>query len=277
MWAHKPWIGRWYPASTRAGTELGLYTRLCNAVEGNTTFYAEPSASTVAKWLDQSPTDFRFAFKLPRVITHERRLQDVGEPVRSFLNRIEPLGPRIGPVQAQLPPAFGPEGIEVLAGFVRRLPLDWPWAIELRHRGWFDGGPAQRRLDELLIERGVGRVVLDTRPLYAAPPRSQASVEERQNKPKLPITIDAVGSRPIIRVIGQDSSDATLAGLERWRAQLVAWARDGREPYLFVHQPGNIDSPGLARQMHERLRSDFAELAPLSDPIPVERSEQSLF
>ena len=133
-----------YPVSTRSGSELGLYARLCNAVEGNTTFYAEPSAETVARWRDQTPESFRFAFKLPREVTHDRRLQDVALPVRSFLDRIEPLGDRIGPVQAQLPPAFGPEGVEVLLAFVRRLPLDWPWAIELRHPGWFDDGDAHR-------------------------------------------------------------------------------------------------------------------------------------
>ena len=74
MWAQRSWVGVWYPQKTRTGTELGLYTRLCNAVEGNTTFYAEPSGDTVKRWLEQTPTDFRFMFKFPKEITHERRL-----------------------------------------------------------------------------------------------------------------------------------------------------------------------------------------------------------
>ena len=68
MWAHRPWVGRFYPAGLRSGSELPYYATWCNAVEGNTTFYAEPSAATVARWLDQTPADFRFAFKLPRTI-----------------------------------------------------------------------------------------------------------------------------------------------------------------------------------------------------------------
>ena len=274
MWAHRPWVGRWYPSTVRSGSELGLYARLCNAVEGNTTFYAEPAATTIDRWLDQTPTDFRFAFKLPREVTHDRRLQDVAVPVRSFLDRIEPLAERIGPVQAQLPPAFGPGGIEVLLAFARRLPLDWPWAIELRHPGWFDDSDAHRRLDELLIERGIGRVVLDTRPLYAAPATSEAAVDERSNKPRLPIRLEAVGPRPIIRVIGEDRPDGTFAGLEAWLPQLVEWIGEGREPYLFVHQPENLDSPGLARRIHERLREAVPELPPLREPVAVEQSEQ---
>lgn len=274
MWAHRPWVGRWYPVSTRSGSELGLYARLCNAVEGNTTFYAEPSAETVARWRDQTPESFRFAFKLPREVTHDRRLQDVALPVRSFLDRIEPLGDRIGPVQAQLPPAFGPEGVEVLLAFVRRLPLDWPWTIELRHPGWFDDGDAHRRLDELLAERGIGRVVLDTRPLYAAPATSEAAIEERTNKPRLPVRVEAVGNHPLIRVIGEDRPEGTFAGLEAWVPRIVEWLDEGRHPYLFVHQPENLDSPGLARRIHEAIREQRSGLAPLPDPLAVVDHEQ---
>ena len=274
MWAHKPWVGRWYPADVRAGTELSLYARLCNAVEGNTTWYAEPSADTVQRWLEQTPEDFRFAFKLPRTVTHDRRLQDVAEPVRSFLNRIEPLGDRVGPVQVQLPPAFGPGGFDVLAAFIRRLPLDWSWAIELRHAGWFDGGLEHQHLDELLQERNITRVVLDTRPLYAVPSGSEASIEERGNKPKLPIVLDAVGPHPIIRVIGEDRAEGTLAGLMTWVPLVADWVRAGKEPYLFVHQPENVDSPGIARQVYEAIRLELSDLEPLPEPVPVDRVEQ---
>lgn len=278
MWAHRPWVGRWYPASAKSGSELGLYARLCNAVEGNTTFYGEPSADTVRRWGEQTPADFRFAFKLPRTVTHDRRLQDVAGPVRSFLDRIEPLGDRVGPVQVQLPPAFAPEGIDVLLAFVRRLPSDWSWAIELRHAGWFDGADAHGRIDDVLLDRGIGRVVLDTRSLYAAPAMSEAAVEERGNKPRLPIVLEAVGQHPIIRVIGQDSPAGTLDGLRAWKPQLMTWLDEGREPYLFVHQPENVDSPGLARAIYDEIRAERPELDPLPEPAPVEEHEQpSLF
>jgi len=275
MWAHRSWAGRWYPRSARSGTELGHYTKLCNAVEGNTTFYAEPSAETVQRWLDQTPRDFRFMFKVPRTITHERRLNDVAQPVRSFLNAIEPLGDRIGPVQVQLPPAFEPGGLHVLLSFVRRLPLDWPWTIELRHAGWFDGSDAHRTLDELLLERGIGRVVLDTRPLYAVPAQSAAAHDEKSNKPNLPITLDAVGARPIVRVIGEDTPDGTLRGLMAWVPQMVDWINEGREPYLFVHQPENLDSPGLARRVHEALRTELPTVRPLAAAPVIEEPEQT--
>ena len=275
MWAHRAWVGRWYPRKTRPGDELGLYTRLCNAVEGNTTFYAEPSAETVQRWFEQAPTDFRFMFKLPREVTHDRRLNDVAKPVRSFLNAVEPLGERLGPVQAQLPPAFGPEGLPLLLNFVRRLPQDWQWALELRHPGWFDGSAAQRELDALLVERGISRVVLDTRPLYAVPATSSAATDEKKNKPDLPIMIDAVGPRPIIRVIGEDTPQGTMKGLLKWVPRLMTWINEGREPYVFVHQPENLDSPGLARALHAALLMQMSDLVALPDAPTIDEPEQT--
>ncbi|MFT4987591.1 MAG: hypothetical protein ACI9BK_000358 [Acidimicrobiales bacterium] len=275
MWAQRSWIGQWYPQRTRPGTELNLYSKLCNAVEGNTTFYAEPSTETVARWLEQTPTDFRFMFKLPKEITHERRLNDVARPVRSFLTAMEPLGERLGPVQAQLPPGFGPEALPLLLNFVRRLPSDWKWALELRHPGWFDGSAAQQELDELLIERDISRIVLDTRPLYAVPAVSTAATEEKSNKPELPITLDAVGSRPIIRVIGEDSPQGTMKGLLKWVPKLKSWLGEGREPYLFVHQPENLDSPGLARALHTAISMQDPALDPLPEAPSVEDPEQT--
>ncbi len=275
MWAHRAWVGQWYPRKTRPGDELPLYTKLCNAVEGNTTFYAEPSTETVKRWLEQTPTDFRFMFKVPREVTHDRRLNDVAQPVRSFLNAVAPLGNRLGPVQVQLPPAFGPDALPLLLNFVRRLPKDWSWAVEVRHPGWFDGSPAQQELDELLIEREISRVVLDTRPLYAVPATSSAAADEKNNKPELPITLDAIGPRPIIRVIGEDTPQGTMKGLLKWLPRLMTWLNEGREPYVFVHQPENLDSPGLARALHAAVLMQMGDLEPLPEAPDVQEPEQT--
>ena len=268
MWAHPPWVGT-YLSPGNKGRELAEYARWCNSVEGNTTFYAEPTARTVERWAEQAPEDFRFVFKLPRTITHERRLHDAGPLVASFLRRIEPLGGRVGPVQVQLPPSFGPESFTVLRRFVASLPRSHDWVVELRHHGYFADGPAHRSIDDLLSQRGIGRVVLDTRPLYAAPPRSDAALAERDSKPRLPVLTDVVGSHPIVRVIGEDDRDGTLTGLRRWIPRLVTWLEEGREPYLFVHQPENLDSPGIARVIHGEVAARVADLRPLATPLPV--------
>lgn len=269
MWAHQSWVGR-FLSPGRRGEELAEYATWCNAVEGNTTFYAEPSPSTVARWAEQAPRDFRFAFKVPRTITHERRLRDgAHREVASFLRALAPLGERVGPVQIQLPPSFGPESLPALAAFVVGLPTERTWVVELRHPAYFDGGPTHRAVDELFGEVGIGRVVLDTRPLYLSPPGSTASSEERRTKPRLPIAADMVGAAPVVRVIGADDPEVTFGGLTAWLPQITTWLHEGRAPYLFVHQPENLDSPSIARRIHAAASAVIPGLAPLAEPDPV--------
>ena len=78
MWTHTSWQGRFLPQPLPAEERLRSYATWCNAVEGNTTFYATPKRSTVETWAQQTGPDFRFVLKLPKSITHERRLIDGG-------------------------------------------------------------------------------------------------------------------------------------------------------------------------------------------------------
>ncbi len=268
MWAHPGWVGEYLSPGNR-GRELAEYARWCNAVEGNTTFYAEPSASTVRRWSEQAPPEFRFAFKLPRTITHERRLRGVDAEVVSFLRRIEPLGDRVGPLQIQLPPSFSLEHAASFRSFVAALPSGHDWTVEFRHTSWFGDGAARRATDEFLDEHDVGRIVLDTRPLHASPPRTDAAVDERRTKPKLPIALDHVGTNPIVRLIGADDLATTRAGLQAWFPQIVRWLEVGRLPSLFVHQPENLHSPALAREVHAAVRALLPAVEPLPEPLPV--------
>jgi len=105
MWANRAWVGPYFPSSTPSGDELAAYATWCNTVEGNTTFYAVPKAETVERWSEGAPSDFRFCFKVPRHITHERRLRNIAEPLSEFLHVLTPLHDRLGPLQFQLPAA----------------------------------------------------------------------------------------------------------------------------------------------------------------------------
>ena len=271
MWAHKPWMGRYI---TGHGNELADYATWCNAVEGNTTFYAAPAAATVHRWADQAPIDFRFAFKVPRTVTHEQQL-DVGahRDVAAFLRAIEPLGERIGPVQLQLPPSFGPESLGRLQAFITGLPTSHRWVVELRHRAFFDGGPVHRSADEAMAAAGVGRVVLDTRPLYATDALSAAALDERRSKPRLPIVTDVMGDEPVVRVIAGDDVASAFAGLAAWTEQVVEWLGSGRRPYVFAHQPENRDSPALARRFHAAVTERVPGLPPLPRPVAIDVSD----
>jgi uncharacterized protein YecE (DUF72 family) len=146
------------------GSHLERYSQRFAAVEINSSFYRPHRPSTYARWAASVPADFRFAVKLPREITHTRRLVDVTEPLARFLSEVLVLGPKLGPVLVQLPPslAFRPEPVD---DFLRRLrdAFDGPVVCEPRHPSWFTD-----TVDRLLAEHRIGRVAADPAPVPAA-------------------------------------------------------------------------------------------------------------
>lgn len=266
MWAFRPWVGTFLPAGTRHGHELAAYAAILSAVEGNTTFYASPPATTVARWAEQAPPDFRFVFKVPREITHERRLRDVQRPIGEFVDLLAPLADRIGALSIQLPASFGPNDLGALAGLVRSLPRGVHWCVEVRHPGLFDGAPL-RTLERILGENDVERVQFDTATLFAAPPSSDGEREAWRVKPRVPVLVEALTDRPVIRYIGRDDPDATRGGWSRWVDACERWVGEGRSPIVFVHTPDNHLAPGLAREFHEAVRTRLPDL-PALGPLP---------
>src|SRR5882724_12980304 len=143
-WGVKTWVGRLFPGGTRPTEFLERYARVFNTVEGNTTFYALPPAETVARCRDQVPDEFRFCFKFPRTITHDKLLVDCADEVATFLERVAPLGHKLGTLFLQLPPQFDGTRLARLDSFLARLPAGGRYAVEFRHEAFFRGEPEER-------------------------------------------------------------------------------------------------------------------------------------
>lgn len=136
-WSFEEWREVFYPRELPQSEWLQWYANFFPTVEIDSTFYAAPPPYSVARWLDATPSHFRFACKLPRLITHERRLRDCQAELNEFLHVIEPLGPKLHAILIQLPPAFSPnQGKTALRNFLAALPRDYRFAIEFRHSGW---------------------------------------------------------------------------------------------------------------------------------------------
>jgi uncharacterized protein YecE (DUF72 family) len=270
MWSYVPWQGRYLPAALPARDRLRAYATWCNAVEGNTTFYATPQADTVRSWAAQTGPDFRFVLKLPKTITHERHLADVAGPLRAFLAAIEPLGPRAHALWVQLPPSFTPGDLDVLGGFLRRLPREYRYCVEVRHRAFFSEDPRwERQLEETLGCAAAEWVTFDTTVLFGSPPASEAEREAWAKKPRLPRRSRALTAHPVVRYIGRDDAARTAAGWQPWADTVAGWLREGRSPTVFIHTPDNIDAPELARRFHDAVRTRVPELDPLPEPVPA--------
>ncbi|MFF0573293.1 DUF72 domain-containing protein [Streptosporangium saharense] len=270
MWTNTSWQGRFIPHPLPQGERLHAYASWCNAVEGNTTFYATPARSTVELWARQTDPDFRLVAKLPRTITHERRLTGAEEELGAFLDAIEPLGPRAHALWIQLPGSFSPGDLGVLAAFLNRLPRSHRYAVEVRHRAFFEDERSARLLERVLAGTGAEWVPFDTVVLFETPPTTDAERESWSKKPRMPRRTAALTGHPIVRYIGRDDAERTAEGWRPWVDTVVGWLREGRSPTFFVHTPGNADAPALARRFHDEVRSHLPGLAPLPEPVQVE-------
>ncbi|NRQ31595.1 DUF72 domain-containing protein [Nonomuraea sp. NN258] len=270
MWNHTPWQGRFLPHPLPPGERLRAYSTWCNAVEGNTTFYATPARSTVESWAAQTDPSFRFVVKLPKPITHERRLTGADEELRAFLDTMEPLGPRVHAYWIQLPGSFGPGDLGTLAAFLRRLPTDHRYAVEVRHRAFFEDERSIRLLEQVLSPVDAEWVPFDTVTLFQSPPTSDAERDAWTKKPRVPRRSAALTDRPIVRYLGRDATDRTVEGWQHWVGTVAGWLREGRSPTVFVHTPDNADALSLARRFHDEVRARVPEVEPLPEPMPSE-------
>lgn len=117
---------------------LSKYASRLRAVEINSSFYRPHRRNTYARWADSVPDDFRFAAKLPRVITHEQRLRGVGPQLDVFLAQAGGLGEKLHCLLVQLPPSLSYDA-RTASTFFKVLRRRWPGpvACEPRHASWF--------------------------------------------------------------------------------------------------------------------------------------------
>lgn len=156
-WSHEDWRGVFYPDHLPPARRLEFFAQHLGGVEIDSTFYHTPSPQVAAHWAAVTPADFIFTCKLPREITHERRLRESAELVHQFLDGIAALRPKLGAVLIQLPPSFSLRYDETaLREFLPSLPRGWPFAVEFRRREWH-----LPRIAHLLTEHGVAWVWSD--------------------------------------------------------------------------------------------------------------------
>ena len=146
------------------GSHLERYASRFDAVEINSSFYRPHRRATYARWAASVPAGFRFAVKLPKTITHERRFADCADLLARFAEEVDGLGAKRGPVLVQLPPSFAFTA-DLASGFFEQLGciVGGSLVCEPRHASWFD-----TEADAMLRHHRVGRVAADPAPVRAA-------------------------------------------------------------------------------------------------------------
>lgn len=263
-WSFDEWRGSFYPADLPPARWLEFYSHYFPAVEIDSTFYSVPAEPIVRRWVEHTPSTFRFACKLSREITHVRRLRDCDSELASFLRALELLEAKLQIILIQLPPSFAPkDGRVALRQFLERLPRDFRYAIEFRHPGWH-----RPQIIHLLEKHRVCWVWADTSPLNE---RNLAPFEF------LPRTTDFL----YLRLLGdyttkydRDGGHVHRYGKLLWKreAALESWAlkierhlEDTRSVWTFV----NNHFEGFAPETCQRFANRLGFELPLPSALEV--------
>lgn len=261
LWGYKPWIGDFFPPGSRAVHLLKLYGERLTAVEGNTTFYSIPDAKTIARWVCDTPPGFHFCPKFPKSLTHSGLLQPKVREALQFIEQMQGLGDRLGPLFVQLPPRYSPAQWDDLSSFLTELAnTKVEIALEVRHLDWFKSSYGDR-LDSLLSSLQMGRVLLDTRPIYDVPDDPQLEAERK--KPRVPVVFSITASFSLIRYISHPNWEMNLSFLQDWVDVVDQALQSGKRVYFFVHCPVEERSPANTRSIQQLFEQQGVALPPL--------------
>lgn len=221
--SYPEWRGTFYPADLPADAMLEHYSRVLSTVEVNNTFYRFPRAEHVQAWRAATPPGFRFSVKVHRRITHVQRLRDAAELVGLQLERVRPLGDRLGPLLFQLPPSLRRD-VGLLRAFLAGLP-PLAAAFEFRHASWYAAD-----IYESLADHGAALVIM----------------ESDEDEP----VIQEVGPFAYLRL---HRSAYAPEALEAWAARIRTWNAAGRDVYAYFTHEDGAPAPTYARALREMV------------------------
>jgi uncharacterized protein YecE (DUF72 family) len=216
--SYKEWVGEFYPDKLPAKAMLAHYATRLPIVELNNTFYRMPNAAASQGWRAQVPDSFRFAVKVPRRISHIKRLRDCGPELTALSTALADLRPCLGSLLVQLPPHARCDEA-TLAAFLKELPGEMRVAFEFRNESWLVPG-----VFKLLESRNAALV--------------QSEIDESFEL--LPWTADWAYLR-LRRVV------YTAEDLRRWLDRIFASGVDEAQVF-FKHEDG-ATGPRLAAQL----------------------------
>jgi uncharacterized protein YecE (DUF72 family) len=236
-WSFRDWKGTFYPPGTK--DELAYYSSQFEAVEIDSTWYRIPSAKTVDAWRDRTPEGFLFCPKLPGEITHENMLEGADDLVAAFTDVISRLGEKLGPILVQLHPRFGHDELPTLEAFLSRLPSEFRYAVEFRHRSWAD----QPEALELLRSLNMG-LAMAHHPWYA---RIRGATTDFAY-------LRLLGRRDVFPDFGRIHRPRDEA-LSEWAGFITSLPSPVTRAFVFVNNQFEGHSPATVARLRELLRA----------------------
>ncbi len=255
-WGRTEWIGKIYPPKTKEKDFLQHYVQHYNSIELNATHYKVYGAIGIAKWAEKAgEKDFMFCPKMYQGVTHRGALTNKQFLTDEFLKGIIAFEKHLGPVFIQVSDSFSTKRRDELFTYIKSLPTDLQFFLEVRHPDWFAKDDIRNELFSFLKENQTGVVITDT--------------SGRRDCAHLHLTVP----KAFIRYVGNSLHPTDYTRVDEWIAKMKYWIEQGiEEIYFFMHMHDEAFSPELTVYMVDKLNKTCG--LNLQKPIFVNQQQQ---
>jgi uncharacterized protein YecE (DUF72 family) len=236
-WGRVEWVGKIYPLKTKEKNFLDQYVHHYNSVELNATHYKIYGPLAIQKWAAKANgKDFLFCPKMHQGVTHRGSLKGKDFLLNEYLRGIVAFEKHLGPIFVQVSDTFSPKRKDELFGFLRSLPTDLQFFLEVRHPAWFGKENIRDELFSTLKEINTGAVITDT--------------AGRRDCAHMYITVP----KTFIRFVGNSLHKTDYPRIDDWADRIKYWLENGmKEIYFFMHMHDEAKSPELTVYLVDKL------------------------
>ncbi len=238
-WGRKEWIGKIYPKGTKEKEFLDHYVQHYNSIELNATHYKIYPPSTIEKWAVKGRgKDFKFCPKVAKNISHFGSLTNKQLQTDKFLEGVLTFGDNLGPIFLQLHDRFSPNRKDELFQFLKSLPKDLSFFVEVRHPEWFSDLSIRKEFFDTLRSLKIGAVITDA--------------AGRRDCCHMHLTTPTT----FIRFVGNSLHESDYSRCKDWVKRIKYWIDHGiREVYFFMHMHDEAKSPELTAYLVDLLNA----------------------
>jgi len=240
-WGRKEWLGKIYPQGTKEKDFLDEYVHHYNSIELNATHYKIYSPAEISKWAAKvANKDFLFCPKVPQIISHYSSFNNAEALTTAFLEGILAFGKHLGPVFLQVSEKYSPQRRDKLFDYLRSLPTDLQFFLEVRHPDWFADTVIRDELFATLRQLNIGAVITDA--------------SGRRDCAHMYVTVP----KTFIRYVGNSLHPTDYTRIDEWIERMGYWLEQGlQELYFFMHMHNEAYSPELTVYLVDKLNAKY--------------------
>lgn len=238
-WGREEWVGKIYPPKTKEKDFLKHYVQHYNSIELNATHYKIYGEGGIKKWTEKAAgKDFKFCPKMYQGVTHRGSLNGKQFITNEFFRGIVAFEEYLGPIFVQVGDAFSPKRKDELFVYLKTLPTDLQFFLEVRHPDWFKKDNIREEMISTLKELNMGAVITDT--------------AGRRDCAHMHLSIP----KTFIRYVGNSLHPSDYTRIDAWVQRIKYWLDNGLEElYFFMHMHDEATSPELTVYLVDKLNA----------------------